>query len=164
MQPWLAEVTLSVLDDLRAGARVSEGVEQQVQSLAPPSVRRRAFETARFQIDLLAGAPRADQVASLEETLEEIAERPQTYRQVVAEWMAGDLAGLQTDALRPLEAVSPNLYRRLITNRNRRWSRLIAALLKRPGSTVVIVGMGHLLGSEGVPALLRARGILVSGP
>jgi uncharacterized protein YbaP (TraB family) len=37
-------------------------------------------------------------------------------------------------------------------------------LLKRPGTTVVIVGMGHLLGSEGVPALLRARGILVSGP
>jgi uncharacterized protein YbaP (TraB family) len=164
MQPWLAEVTLSVLDDLRAGAQVSAGVEQRVQNLCPPNVPRRAFETARFQIGLLAGASRAEQLASLEETLEEIADRPQTYRQVVAEWMAGDLAGLQSDALRPLEAVSPALYRRLITNRNRRWSRLIAALLKRPGTTVVIVGMGHLLGSEGVPALLRARGIPVSGP
>ena len=164
MRPWLADVSLSLLDDQRAGGVASEGVERQAQALAPSNVQRRAFESARYQIDLLAGAPRLDQIASLEETLGEIEDRPQTFQRLVAEWMAGDLAGIQANALQPLEAASPSLYRRLIANRNRRWSATIAALLRRSGTIVVIVGIGHLLGSEGVPALLRSRGFTVRGP
>lgn len=164
MRPWFAEVTLSVLDDQRAGGQVSEGVERQVQDLAPSSTRRKAFESPRDQIDLLAESPEADQVASLDETLTEIEERPAIFRRVVDEWMAGDLDGLQTDALQPLETASPTIYRRLITDRNRRWSIVIRKLLRHRGTTVVVVGVGHLLGPAGLPALLRASGFKVARP
>ncbi len=164
MRPWLAEVTLSLADDERAGAMVSQGVEQQVQEFAPPTARRRSLETARQQIGFLAGAAPADQLASLDQTLHEIEERPGSYRQVVAEWMAGDLAGLDADALEPLRRASPAIYARLITQRNRRWTDALERRLARPGVTVVIVGMGHLMGPGGAPALLRARGVRVDGP
>jgi hypothetical protein len=164
MRPWFAEVTLSVLDDLRSGGEVAEGVERQIQALAPANAQRRAFESPRYQIDLLAGTPEADQIASLDETLVEIEDRPKTFQRLVREWMAGDLAGLETDALQPLERTSPTIYRRLITDRNRRWSDVIRGMLDHPGTTVVVVGIGHLLGPKGVPALLRARGLKVAGP
>jgi len=164
MRPWLADVTLSLAADERAGAVASRGVEQQVEEVAPASAARHALETARLQIDILAGAAATDQIASLDETLHEIEKRPASYRRVVAEWMAGDLAGLDADALRPLRRASPAMYARLITRRNRRWAQALARRLARPGVTVVIVGVGHLVGPGGVPALLRAAGIEVDGP
>jgi len=164
MRPWLAEITLSLAADERAGAVASQGVEQQVEESAPASAGRHALETARQQIDILAGAAPADQISSLDETLNEIEEHPDSYRHVLAEWMAGDLAGLDADALRPLRRASPTMYARLITRRNQRWAATIARRLAKPGVTVVIVGVGHLVGSGGVPALLRARGVRVEGP
>ncbi len=164
MRPWLAEVTLSLADDERAGAVASRGVELQVQEFAPPTARRRSLETARQQIGFLADAAPADQLASLDQALHEIEARPGSYRQVVAEWMAGDLAGLDADALEPLRRASPRMYARLISQRNRRWADVLERRLAQPGVTVVIVGMGHLVGPGGAPALLRARGVRVDGP
>ncbi len=164
MRPWFAEVTLSLLVDARAGAMVSQGVEEQIETLAPPTARRRSFETARQQIAFLADAAMADQVAALDETLREIEERPGAYGRVVDEWMAGDLKGVAADALEPLRRASPTIYRRLITDRNRRWAGALQRRLSRPGTVVVIVGMGHLVGPDGVPALMRAKGAQVEGP
>jgi uncharacterized protein YbaP (TraB family) len=139
-------------------------VEGQVQASTPPSVRRRAFETARQQIGFLAGTPVKDQLASLKWTVSEIEQDPTSYQRVVDEWMSGDLAGLQHDALDPLLQVSPTLFARLIDGRNRHWESVLEARLKQPGSVVVVVGVGHLIGPGGLPALLRAKGYQVEGP
>ena len=164
MRPWMADLTLSLLQDGQAGARASQGVEQSLQNMAPPKIRRRAFETPADQISVLADAATVDQVASLDETLTDIVERPDMYRHVVDEWMAGDLDGLEADALTPLRKVSPALYDRLITQRNQSWAKIIAAAVGHKGSSVVVVGAGHLVGPGGVPALLRAAGLKVEGP
>nr|MBA3812493.1 TraB/GumN family protein [Caulobacteraceae bacterium] len=164
MRPWFAEVTLSLLVDERAGAAASQGVEAQIETVAPPTARRRSFETARQQIAFLADAAMADQVAVLDETLREIEERPDSYGRMVGEWMTGDLKGLAADALEPLRRASPTTYRRLITERNRRWAAALRRRLARPGAIVVVVGMGHLVGPDGVPALMKAGGAQVEGP
>ena len=164
MQPWMADLTLSVAEDARGGASASDGVEGQIQASTPLTTRRRAFETATQQIGFLAGTPVKDQLASLNWTVSEIEQDPTSYARVVNEWMSGDLTGLERDALDPLRQVSPKLYARLIDGRNRHWARVLAARLKRPGSLVVVVGVGHLIGPGGLPALLRARGYQVDGP
>jgi hypothetical protein len=164
MQPWMAELTLSVAEDTRSGASAYNGVEDQVQAITPLLARRQAFETARQQIGFLAGAPLKDQLASLSWTLSEITDDPSSYQRVVDEWMDGDIAGLKQDALDPLARISPALYDRLILGRNRRWARTLAARLRRPGAIVVVVGVGHLIGPQGLPAMLRARGLSVDGP
>jgi hypothetical protein len=164
MRPWMAELTLSVAEDSKAGATAYNGVEDQVQATTPLTAKRQAFETAKQQIGFLAGAPIKDQIASLDWTLTEITQDPASYQRVVDDWMAGDVMGLKAEALDPLERISPALYDRLILERNRRWARRLAARLRRPGSIVVVVGVGHLLGPQGLPALLRARGLQVDGP
>jgi len=52
----------------------------------------------------------------------------------------------------------------MISNRNQRWARTLSRLARKPGRNVVIVGIGHLVGPDGVPALLRAQGLTVEGP
>jgi uncharacterized protein len=164
MQPWMADLTLSVAEDARSGGSASDGVEGQIQAQAPPTARRRAFETAKQQIGFLADTPVRDQLASLNWTVSEIQQDPTSYQRVVGEWMSGDTAALQNDALAPLQRISPTLYKRLIGGRNRRWASVLEARLKEPGLVVVVVGVGHLIGPDGVPALLRSKGYRVEGP
>ena len=83
---------------------------------------------------------------------------------IVAALPAGDLPALDRQALQPLRKASPNLFRRLVTERNARWTRTLDQRLKGKGRTVVVVGIGHLIGQDGVPARLRALGYKVEGP
>ena len=49
----------------------------------------------------------------------------------------------------------PGLYKRLITDRNRKWLPLIEAYEKTPETELVLVGAGHLAGTDGIIELLR---------
>jgi uncharacterized protein YbaP (TraB family) len=164
LRPWLADVTVGLLDMAPKGAGAADGVEQSVSAAAPPTARRQAFETAEQQIGFLADAPEADQLASLEDTLRQIEEEPDAYDRLLAAWLAGDLQALQTEGLEPMQKASPDLFDRMITQRNQRWVEAISQRMAGSGETVVVVGAGHLVGPGGVPALLRARGFTVEGP
>ncbi|MFC3080634.1 TraB/GumN family protein [Phenylobacterium terrae] len=164
MEPWLAEVALSGAVYQLAGASPAMGVEKQVHAAAPAGAVRKAFETPAQQIAFFDEAPLADQIASLEHSLEEIERDPEAFSTLVGAWMAGDLAKLETIAIEPLRAAAPVIYRRVVTERNAVWARELDARLKGRGRTVVVVGVGHLIGPESLPAKLRALGYTVEGP
>ncbi len=164
MAPWMADVAISQAFVDAHGGDESSGVEEVLNREAPAGARRRAFETADDQISTLADAPRAEQLASLAETLRSVEEEPGDFNDIVTAWMKGDMAGLIRDALDPLRKTTPETYRRLITVRNRAWVPLILQRLAGSGNTVMVVGVGHLIGPDSVPAMLRARGVKVDGP
>jgi hypothetical protein len=164
LQPWLAEVALAGAAYPPAGAETSEGVEQALAAEAPASAQRRAFETPEQQLKMFAETPMAEQIASLSETLKEMEDKPDEFSTLVRAWSNADLAGLDREALAPLRRASPELFRRIVTDRNERWVAALDARLKGKGNTVVVVGVGHLIGPGGVPARLRALGYSVQGP
>lgn len=163
-RPWLAEASLAVADFRRQGAWAQEGVEQVLSASLPASAQRRAFETPEQQIDFLSSANEAQQVASLVETLRQMDETPSLYNDLIAAWMGADLIGLDRQALGPIRAKTPGLYRTLIRDRNRRWVEAIEQRLAGQGRSVMIVGVGHLVGKDGLPERLRRLGYLVEGP
>lgn len=163
LRPWYADVTLGVVALMRQGATVSSGVERTLAEAAP-GAERRAFETATEQIGFFADAPLADQLASLEDTLRQIDEDPAYYDRLIDAWARGDIRAIQDLGLTPMKQVSVWLYDRLIVQRNRRWAETIAERMEGSGETVIVVGVGHLVGPDSVPALLRARGFTVEGP
>ena len=164
LEPWFAEVALAGAEFRAAGANTDAGVEKSVDATAPASAQRRAFETAAQQIALFDEAPVAAQVASLEDSLVQMDSDPDAYARLIAAWMAADTAALEKDALAPLKKASPVLYTRLVSDRNAAWTQVLDQRLKGHGHTVVVVGVGHLLTTDGVPARLRALGYSVEGP
>lgn len=164
LKPWLAEVALGDASYKKAGADMAFGPEHVIAAQAPPSAERRAFETPAEQLDIFNDTALPDQVASLDETLKELEEEPDEYDQLLRAWMSGDVAKLDREALQPLRKVSPDLYRRLVIDRNARWIKILRARLAGKGRTVVVVGVGHLVGPGGLPARLRALGYSVQGP
>lgn len=163
-RPWLAEATLSVAALQRQGAWARDGVEQVLSTGLDVKVERRAFETPEQQIDILANDSEAEQVASLEETLRRMDEEPDSYEALLAFWMAADLVALEREALQPIRQLTPTLYKTMIRDRNLRWVEDIKRRMAGRGRTVMIVGVGHLLGKEGVPERLRGLGYRVEGP
>jgi hypothetical protein len=91
-------------------------------------------------------------------------EKPNEYQTLLNAWMGSDIATLDAEAIKPLRDASPALFRRLVLDRNARWTQILDARMKGHGRTVVIVGVGHLIGPDGVPARLRALGYSVAGP
>lgn len=164
MRPWLAEVLVSVTWFQKAGARTDLGVEHQIELAAPPKVEKAAFESIDDQLQALAGGSEAEQVQALEETLDEIATDPDGFARLAAAWARGDVRTIEKEGLEDLRRQAPAAYARLVVGRNRRWVGEIEALLKRPGRTFAVVGVGHLVGPDSVPALLRRDGIAVDGP
>lgn len=164
LEPWYAEVALAVAQFRGEGASTDVGVEKILSASAPSTAARRAFETPAQQIDMFDAAPRAAQLASLEESLAELETDPKAYDKLLSAWMRGDVRRLDREALAPLRKAAPALYERLVTARNTAWTRTLDARLKDKGRTVVVVGVGHLIGPGGVPARLRALGYSVEGP
>jgi uncharacterized protein len=164
MEPWLAEVALVGGAYRLSGATAEEGVEAVVQRLAPPRTSRVALETAAQQIGILDATPFPEQIASLNHTAKELEADPDGYLDLVRAWLAGDVGALRREALDPLRAASPALFDRLVIERNARWAATLDARLKGRGRTVVVVGVGHLIGPGSVPDQLRALGYSVKGP
>lgn len=164
LRPWMAEVLLSATIFAKAGAGIENGVELGVSADAPPSAARKAFETPAQQIEMLSAAPLAEQIVALRQSLDEMDGGPEDFDRMVRAWMAGDVRRLETETIAPMRKAAPALFKRLVTDRNARWTAVLDKRLKGRGHTVVVVGMGHLVGKDGVPARLKALGYSVKGP
>jgi uncharacterized protein YbaP (TraB family) len=101
----------------------------------------------------------AAQIALLHSVLDKAGDT-QTDAHVEA-WLTGDLAGLERMSQDSLLTV-PELRDKLLVERNLVWAAQIAELIRRGRRPFVAVGAGHVLGPEGLPALLEERGFTVS--
>ena len=164
LKPWLAEVVLAGAVYRKSGAGVESGVEKSVSAQAPARAARRALETPAEQIAVLDDTPIVDQIASLRDSMHEIETDPKAFEALVGAWMAGNVKAIDREALQPIRRASPGLFRRLVSDRNARWAKLLDQRLKGSGRSVVVVGVGHLVGAGSLPQRLRTLGYSVSGP
>jgi len=164
MQPWMAELMVAEAVWRRHRASSGYGVERILAEATPRKVRRRAFETPAEQLAVLSRAPRAEQIAALSRALKDLEANPNEYMDLVRHWLTGDLKALERDTIAPLREAAPTLYRQLNAERNARWAKVLHRRLKGRGRTVVVVGVGHLIGPQSLPARLRALGYSVEGP
>jgi hypothetical protein len=81
-------------------------------------------------------------------------------RELVESWLTGDLATIER-RLQGGILTDPELRQTLLVERNQAWADRIAALLAQHRRPFVAVGAAHMLGDDGLPALLAARGYTV---
>src|SRR3546814_1221260 len=79
---------------------------------------------------------------------------------MVTAWLSGDVERLSHQFMAEF-GNTPALVRPLLTNRNKSWARQVEALMRRPGTPMIAVGTGHLVGRDSLQALLVKRGFRV---
>lgn len=125
-----------------------------------------ALETVDGQLGQFKKLSSAEQWHFLDESLDNLAsgEELEEARGLVEAWAHADRAALDGLASRAEEdaSVSGKFMREvLLDGRNGALADKLAALLKREEQTVAAIGLLHLLGKRGVPALLEAKGYRV---
>jgi hypothetical protein len=163
MKPWLLANMLVGLDLERHGYRRAQGIEVYLLSAAGPSKAVDELESAEYQMTLFDGMEDGMQEQYLHENLIELGDGSalKKARLLIDAW-AGANDDAAEDFLRESlkeKTTSSEFTRRvLLDRRNPEMADKIEALLKRDESVFVGVGMLHLLGASGLPALLRERG------
>lgn len=162
LEPWFGAIVLYTSALLASGYDPALGVDQQIAGWAARDAKPVAgLETLDEQLLLFKRLGAATQREMLLKTLEELVAMEADTDALVSQWRAGDLVELT----RRLETDFRNyeeLRGSIVVDRNRNWLPAIEALLSEDGASLVVVGTLHLVGPEGLPALLEERGFRVT--
>lgn len=165
LRPWAAALMLSMRPVLAKGATVEKGADLTITRAARSDAKRvRTFETLEDQARMFAGLPEASEVRYLSGVIRGRAPKGPRLRlpfraaSLESAWLSGRLG---SDAVDGMRAENPALYEAFVRRRNLAWADRLTTELAGSGVELVNVGALHLVGDDGLPALLAARGYRV---
>lgn len=158
-QPALAVTTLSVLEARRLGSGRGRMGTSTGALNAPGS--RWATWTVDRQLLFLSRLNELNPDTLVTATLSELRTMEAQSGPVVSAWCQGDMAELDRLIGTKIRAEAPELYRSLVTERNRQWLEQIVAMLERPELDYMLVDAMHLSGPGNLLELLEDHGLEV---
>jgi len=161
MQPWYVALQVQQQQLMRIGFNPLNGVDMQIALRAQSDGKPlQGLETVADQLGLFANLSLDEQREMLRATLDEKDPQGQ-LREIVSAWRNGDTAALEQQLRKGAEE-SPELFRKLTTDRNLRWLPQIEKMLQDPKSDyLVVTGALHMVGRDGLVELLRRKGYRV---
>jgi hypothetical protein len=160
-KPWMLAIALQGLELAKAGFDPALGLDKHFYDQAKAAGRAvQGLETVEFQISRFDTMTMEQQDRMLAQTLKELATETATVGKLGDAWKTGDVAGVESIALADLKS-DPLMYQRLLVERNRNWMPKVEALFLRRGRALVVVGAAHLVGPDGLLAMLKAKGYTI---
>jgi uncharacterized protein YbaP (TraB family) len=159
-KPWFVSMLMAQLAMQKLNLQPQYGVDMQLNTRAKQAEKPvLGLESVDFQMGLLDGLSAADQERMLLEsdTPDVAAKELGAIRDA---WSHGDAAGLDS-LINARLGEAPAVFDAMVGSRNRAWIPKIEAMIQGRDDALVVVGAGHLVGKQGVVAMLRAKGYAV---
>lgn len=154
LETWAAALSLS-----RASGSASQGGPGVDQTLITRFAGRpvAALEGTEAQLAIFDRLAESDQRSLLAAVIAESEDAAKDGHALAAAWLTGDLAQIEARTLRGMLS-DPELRQALLLDRNRAWAERLPPLLTPARPALVAVGAAHVVGPDGLPALLVRRG------
>jgi uncharacterized protein YbaP (TraB family) len=160
-KPSLLMVTLALMELTEMGA-TRQGVDQYFYDLAHKDKKIvEGLETADEQTNHLVTMADGNEDEFVMYSIRDLKSVREQFESLADAWRTGDTKKLDRIMIADLKARWPKLYRKLIVDRNRNWLPLIDGYRKTPRTEFILVGVGHLVGPDGLVEALRKRGYTV---
>jgi uncharacterized protein len=162
MKPWLVAIALMAPTLQAAGFKPELGIDRHFFDRAKDSgMKRQALETMAFQFDEFDTLSPKLQEELLKSTLEDLDTEVSGVKDMAQAWTFGNVAAIEKLTLTQLQE-APELYQRLLVDRNRNWIPHVEACIKNNSGCFIVVGAAHLVGPDGLPTLLSKKGYKVT--
>jgi uncharacterized protein YbaP (TraB family) len=163
-EPWFVSLVISMTEMQRMGLDPQQGLDRVLVARATQAGKAtQGLETAAEQIAALDSMTPAEQEQALDEALADAADFRTEMDALHDKWRRGDADGLEALMGDDMRAHYPQLYQRIDVDRNNAWLPKVKAMLddEHEDDALVVVGSLHLLGDDGLVALLRKQGYTV---
>src|SRR5690606_37000172 len=104
-----------------------------------------------------------EQERFLLQTLDDLQNSRDYLMKMATAWRQGDVDTLSETLINPFrnQKDSQQLFDRLFTKRNHKMAAAVERYLRQDQLVFMVVGVGHMLGDDGIVSLLRKRGVSV---
>ena len=162
-KPWFLALVLESLELLKLGFDPNYGIDKYFLSKAEGKKKILELESLEYQISLLSGFSDNDQELFLIYTLKDLHVMEEELSPLIQAWVSGDAQGMESILTRSVSEDKrlSAIFEKLIYERNRKMVSKIEDYLKAKETYFVIVGAGHLVGSQGIIKLLGGKGYLI---
>lgn len=162
LDDWAVMVLMGQRVAQKAELMPAQGVEAGLTAAFKAAERPvGGLETAKEQLMLFETLDPQTQRIMLTRSAAKADKAVQDVNALTAAWARGDVAALEKVINEDIDVV-PAARKAVLTDRNRRWTAWIKQRMERPGTVMLAVGAGHLVGSDGVPTMLDAEGVKVT--
>lgn len=161
MKPGLLAINLTTMKIMQMGYSPQLGLDRYFYQKGETSKDIVELETVDEQLALILDI--ADKDIYLQYTLESLEKTESALREIMHSWKHGDAEQMNDIILKPYHAepeLQP-LFNKFFHTRNLKMVGKIKGFLSTAKKYFVIVGAGHLVGDQGIVALLRQEGYKV---
>ena len=149
---------MTQLEWQKAGFDGELGLDRHFYDRARSDGKRvQGLETAEFQIAQLTASRWTCRNGMLAEAVNDLDSEMANISTLAKAWKSGDAPTVERIVLQDVKK-EPAIYERLLVARNRNWLPQLEALFTRSGRAFVVVGAAHLIGPDGLIAMLKAKG------
>jgi uncharacterized protein YbaP (TraB family) len=160
MKPWLVTMSMAMVPLLKNGMDLSLGIDKYFLDKAKGKKRIVEIESTEEQFKMFASFPDDVQEKILAGALKDPGDAQAKAKRMENAWIAGDAA--EIDRITTEKASAPaEVERAMLQDRNPRMADAAEQLLKSKEIGFVVVGAAHLVGKDGVVAILERRGYRV---
>ncbi len=158
LKPSMVFLTLLGLELQRLGAN-QKGVDDYFHHRATTEGKKiEGLESVEQQIEFVVSMGQGYEDDFVEHSIEDLKKTSQMINELIAAWKKGNEDKLYKLFVVQMKSNYPNLYKTLLVERNREWLAKIERYIQTPQNEFVLVGVGHLVGEDGIIEHLRKRG------
>jgi uncharacterized protein YbaP (TraB family) len=160
-KPSIIAVTMTAIELAKLGA-TQEGVDTFFYQLAKMDNKPvQGLETVEAQIEFIVGMGEGYEDAFVTHSIRDLKSIKQEYGSLVEAWKRGDTKRLNSLMIDELKTKTPSLYKQMLVERNINWLPMIDAYQRTVQTEFILVGVGHLVGPDGILKALERKGYKV---
>jgi uncharacterized protein len=158
LKTWAAAMMLFGTTVSSLGVSSADGVEEQLKAqFRAQNKPIEGLETLEEQLGFFDTLTEPQQRDFLASVVDQKGDDARDFAKMLAAWSKGDEKGIQVSFDKDMKA-DEVLRQVLIARRDSHWATAIVKRLSMPGTQLIAVGAGHLVGPDSVQAKLKALG------
>jgi uncharacterized protein YbaP (TraB family) len=162
LKPPLVVLTLLGLELQKLGVNES-GVDEFFHKRATAEGKDIEWmESVEEQIGYVLSMGEGQEDDFVKQSLKDLEETETIIGELISAWRGGDEDGLVEVMIDEMRSDFPDLYEAILVERNRNWAPKIKEYMRTPEQELLLVGVAHLVGEDGIIKELRDSGFTVT--